>query len=370
MPKIKVAIGIPVYNNSDRIQGLINSILVLTDFPKYDYKIVIYDDGSEDNYIVKNIAAYINQLNTEIPIIRNDSNRGVPFAWNRLTEYYDTEYMVLANDDTRIINKNWLKCLVYFLDNNPSVGCTWFPQLSHNDYVTSQLYPMLTDDIDCLIEKPVIRERFEGGFFGFRKSAWQAIKQPDGSTGFWEDLIAYHEEGDFSMELARQGFTYYLMPFPLVAHFHSMTLSENPSKKLRQFSRYLSKEEYLATLKKQLVFNKSYNINSFKWLKKYLDVSPLDLVRMAKGFFEKRPQVYDSNDYSNLISTAKKLASKDLAHTFLYNNVMFAKKWHCKDISTYRSAVIESFNRYSCLFKKDTITWLDKNLEIRRENIF
>ena len=112
---LKIVIGISVYNNSSNVKNLINSIRSQTNFYKYQYDIVVCDDAS-DEAIFKNIYQFCTSL--DIPIIRNSENKGVPYSWNRLTEYYDTEYMVILNDDTRVIYNNWLNDIVFALDNN------------------------------------------------------------------------------------------------------------------------------------------------------------------------------------------------------------------------------------------------------------
>ena len=350
MAKIKIAIGITVYNDSYTIQNLINSILTLTDFPKDDYKIVILDDGSKDASFVRDLRAYLDQLEIKIPILENGSNKGLPYSWNRLTEYYDTEFMVLANDDTQVLNKHWLKYLVYFLENNPNVGAASFP--------------MLRSKLNS--EKPTIFPVY-GYFFGFKKSAWKMINQPDGSTGFWEDLRLYFEEIDFSFELAKHGFLSCILPVPAaIKHISHVTVTRNPELDYRYFSTYVSKEEYLSMIEKSLRKGRGDKISANKLLKKYLDVSLLDIARaLKKRTINKASELAGEIDGMPCIVT-EKLTGKDLACKRFYNFCMFSKKWNIDiiDIMNADPTIIDMLREYQGLSDKNRLKWLDRYFKI------
>ena len=94
---MKIAIGIPTYNDHQRIINLITSIYTLTKFDG-DYRMVILDDGTKDEKHIDGLKELSEKC--DIPLILNKENKGIPYSWNRLTEYYDdAEYMVLFNDD-------------------------------------------------------------------------------------------------------------------------------------------------------------------------------------------------------------------------------------------------------------------------------
>jgi hypothetical protein len=94
------------------------------------------------------------------------------------------------------------------------------------------------------IGHPLLRHNFCGAFFAFRKEAWRQIRQPDGSIGFWEDLLSYGEEIDFSSELQRAGYWILQLPF-VFEHLHSQTFAAHPDLRLRmKLSPYLSFEKF------------------------------------------------------------------------------------------------------------------------------
>src|SRR4029077_9628836 len=70
------------------------------------------------------------------------------------------------------------------------------------------------------------------------------VKQPDGSVGFWEDLLAYGEEVDFSSECNIRGM--HILQLPVVwEHMQSQTFTSNPAQLIRpKLSPYLDEANY------------------------------------------------------------------------------------------------------------------------------
>ncbi|MBF2074614.1 MAG: glycosyltransferase family 2 protein [Synechococcales cyanobacterium C42_A2020_086] len=231
----RISIGISIYNNSSNVKNLINSIRSLTNFPE-KYNIVVCDDGSDES-VSRSLIAFCDSL--AIPYIQNINNKGVPYSWNRLTEYYDTEYMIILNDDTRVIHKNWLAEVVFALDNNPEVGI-----VDWRENIIDFSGNVLKQTSSYHGKLPKAKLKPSGPFFAFRKNVWKTIKQPDGSTGFWEDLTAYREEMDLAAEFASRGFYTMQLPF-YMEHFKSQTFNGNPDSRLRKtYSDFLTEEEF------------------------------------------------------------------------------------------------------------------------------
>jgi GT2 family glycosyltransferase len=347
MAKIKVSIGIPVYNESHRLKNLINSIYSFTEFSPDKYKIVVVDDGSEDKNIVKDLKRFTGELN--IPLISNETRKGVPYCWNRLTEHYDAEYVVLLNDDTLVKNKYWLKCLVYFLDNNPKAGSVSFPEIVINPRTKK---PHRGYQYINKFKEPIIRYWPLGCFFGFRKKVWERCKQPDGSTGFWEDLITFYEENDFGLELMRKGFYNFTIPFPAMEHWRHQTLDQNPQVYFRKkFSGYLSKDEYLSlkldTIKRFHSFSETKNILG-RYFIKYSIVRKILKIPSVSAII--------GGDYEKPIQGG-------FPNSLIYSGAMMAKKWGRRDFFEYPPADIHRKSIKS--LPKIKLKWLDRDLKER-----
>lgn len=307
---MKIAIGIPTYKDHQRITNLITSIYTLTKFDD-NYSIVMLDDGTKDEKHIDKLKELSEQC--DIPLILNKENKGIPFSWNRLTEYYDdAEYMVLFNDDIQIRSADWLSSILYFLEQN-NCGAVGFP-LMHVNPITGKLaegYNLPNQDsLPGRVGSPV------GCSFAFKRELWKNVKQPDGSTGFWENLISFHEETDFGFELAKAGYDSFMLPCPSVEHWGSQTFANNSELSIRVISPYLPKEEYI-------------------------------------DFLKKAPQ-----KMSIPADVHIKLAEeKDIAYRMTYSRMMFAKKWGCSDYWDVPQQFVH--HMYVDKFPKRIIKWID-----------
>lgn len=319
---LKVAIGIPTYKDCQRIRNLIASIYTFTDFNQSEFRIVMLDDGTpeEHSYFVdelKELSKYYN-----IPLIINDKNYGIPYAWNRLTEYYDAEYVMLFNDDVQVCNSNWLKCAVYFLDNNKQAANIGFP-LIHIDPKTgkkNEQHPLPDETCDPgRVGAPV------GCAFMFRKEIWSRVEQPLQSTpGFPEFFSSFHEETDFGFSVYKLGYHCYMIPFPAVEHWGSQSFANNSELSFREIIDYLPKEEYLDTLKKC-----------------------------------QRPLAIPFETHQKIAEQYNKAFRMD------YSRMLLAKKWGCKDY--WDVPQNEIHERFVYPVQPMNIKWLDNTMNIREK---
>jgi GT2 family glycosyltransferase len=203
------------------------------------------DDGTPDRSYVDKLSELSQEWN--IPLIINSENKGIPYSWNRLTEYYDAEYVILLNDDIQVCSADWLNAFLYFMENNKEVGSIGFP-IIHIDAMTGQPDKQYTkpdvNGVPGRVGSPV------GCCFGFRKDLWAQVKQPDGSTGFYESIRSFYEEIDFGFELSKMGYSNYMIPCPILEHWGSQTFAKNPELSYCEFNDNFSKEKYIDIMKK------------------------------------------------------------------------------------------------------------------------
>ena len=73
---LNISIVIPAYNEEDRINKTLNKIINYFNKNKYNYEIIVVDDGSTDNTV--NVVKTIK--NTKIIILQNNNNEGKGYS--------------------------------------------------------------------------------------------------------------------------------------------------------------------------------------------------------------------------------------------------------------------------------------------------
>jgi len=317
--KCKIGIGAPTYNSVKRLEMLLSSLELYRDYEQ-DYKVVVLDDGTPNLEMRKGVEELA--LRFGVDFIQHETNKGIPAAWNSLTNHFrDIDYMILFNDDI-MVSEHWLRNFVYFMENNPQVGTCGF-QIIHMDYVTGmpdkQYIPPSEDGVPGKVGSPA------GCSFGFRKSLWEKIINPDNSVGFWDSLTSFYEELSFGFEIAKLGYYSFQISTPNLEHYGSRTFSENQVLSVRPIIDYLPKEEYLKRLKE----------NKNLWIS-----------------FERHEEL---------------ALKENLALRMDYARMMFAKRWECDDYLSTPQVSVHS--RYVDILPKIEIKWLDKDGDERKQLI-
>jgi GT2 family glycosyltransferase len=237
-----VSVCVSIYNNIDNFKKLYRSLLANRHAGRYDLEFILHDDGSTRSGVAQDAFEFCAQH--KIRFISSPINRGVAASWNILCQQANADIVALLNDDLLCGPDDWTGHIRSYFDDNPKLGIVYWCQRIV-DPTTGTMRRFTTDSIRTLeAGTPVLRHNFCGAFFAFRRSIWRAIEQPDGSTGFWEDLNTYGEEFDFSAETLRRGYFILQLPFTW-DHLHSQTFAAYPSKRKRNaFSSYLSADEF------------------------------------------------------------------------------------------------------------------------------
>lgn len=321
---IDLLIGIPTYNDYQRINYLLDTIVGITDFGEITYEIVILDDGSKDKAMVAELIEIAEEFNIEL--IEHEKNEGIPKSWNDLARSRDSKYICLFNDDIGVTDPNWARDLIYFFENNKDIGAVGFP-LINIDPNTGKPDKDRADEnrpeiIPGRCGAPV------GCCFGFTRELFNSI------GGFWDELISFHEETDFGFEAAKREHFSYMLPTGLMEHRGSQTFGHNRELSVRKIDeKILSKQRYIQI------------------------VSPLK---------EKWPQVL--NFYSVKEGGQFYLdINGEYVGRMEYSRAMFADKWGV--IGDYEAPQIPVHKRLVDPAPKVNIKWLDCESK-KRETIF
>jgi len=113
----KVFIIIPTWDEREILQQCLDS-LERTDYSNFE--VVVVDNGSEDGS-----ASMVEEQFPDTFVIENDENRGFAVANNqgfRFAMDKGADYVLMLNNDTRIIDEEWLSTIVSVGESNDEIG--------------------------------------------------------------------------------------------------------------------------------------------------------------------------------------------------------------------------------------------------------
>lgn len=248
----KVLIGIPTYSGAQRVDWLLQSIMLrASDEDRkilQNTRIIICDDSAKREHQEK-VTNVVNKWKINgllVEVIINDKNVGVPTSWNNIIKYDaasdssvdNSEIIILLNDDI-IVSRDWLKSIIYFLNNNPKAGSVSPFCCTINECDVDQLlcdvngvakhrsYPSReqTDDFDPTYSKVLPPERrFSplGCLFGFKRSIYDMV------GGFDDRYFAYCDDYDFSTSVCLRGYPSYIINYSACYHIWGGTFGATP----------------------------------------------------------------------------------------------------------------------------------------------
>jgi GT2 family glycosyltransferase len=119
MVNSKVCIIILNWNGKELLKDCLSSLFKLTDYP--NYKVIVVDNGSTDGsveFVKKNFPkAEVLALDKNYGFSKGN-NIGIKYALKK----YKPKYILLLNNDTKIIQKDWLTKLVETAESDEKIG--------------------------------------------------------------------------------------------------------------------------------------------------------------------------------------------------------------------------------------------------------
>jgi len=298
---IKIGIGAPTYNSTVRLERLLTSLYFHQDF-NYSYRTVILDDGTPNQEMRLGVEELAKRF--KVDFIQHTNNCGIPKSWNDLTRHFDTDISILFNDDICICNDNWLKCIVYALQNNEKVAAVGYPLIQidplsglPNKNYSLPNYDTLPGRVGAVV----------GCCFAFKRKIFDEI------GGFDENIKSFYEETDYGFQIAKLGYYSVMLPYPPIEHWGSQTFANN------------------------------FELNI---------MSPDDKICSMEEYREIMSKKYD-------MSRIEPIPGK--VYRMDYSRVYFAKKWGCKDY--YDIPQVEVHHRLVDILPKLQMKYLDKNLK-------
>jgi GT2 family glycosyltransferase len=227
----KVYVVIPNWNGADRIRVCLDSLKAQS----LEHGVVVVDNGSVDGSV-----ELIEKHYPEVVLIRHSKNKGFSGGVNTGIIYalrQKAEYVALLNNDA-VAEKDWLKYLIKFLDNNPKAGIATSKicdsERSHLDS-TGEYYSIWglpyprgrSEDYSDKYDKDIWVFAASGGASLYRISMLEHIGLFD------EDFFAYYEDVDISLRAKLAGWKVAYVPKAVVYHEIGAT-----SGKIKGFTTY------------------------------------------------------------------------------------------------------------------------------------
>lgn len=226
-----ITVGIITYNGPHRVNQCLKSIHKWNDIPNgYKVEIMLVDDGSTASYVGS--TAWVSQ-HWNVPVVFHAENKGISASWNDICRWGNSNYIVMLNDDI-LVNKHWLTCGIYFLDNNDKIGTVGWQQTR-----------ILDEDIELILESEepveIKRDKFTSKLV--EKMEYKQVPEMDMfsagccflmkrevyemTDGFDETYKSYYEESDLGVQLLSKILPSFRIPYCYLYHSWGKTFSEN-----------------------------------------------------------------------------------------------------------------------------------------------
>lgn len=242
---VKVGVGIATYDGAhakstrvERVDELLASLEKHTDPIEGGYDVYVLDDGGRESSFerLKEVCA-----NYGVVVERHEENEGIPKTWNDLTRHFDSEFMVLLNDDLILVD-GWLEALVYFAENNKfaTAGLPMYApkKMSKPETGWRKIKHGWKPFLAYPKKKPQRCPAAPGPCFIFKRTLFDFV------GGFDEEYQSFYEEVDFSLSLAKFGYASYILPYPWIYHVWAMSFAENPELECK-FRMNLSRSRFM-----------------------------------------------------------------------------------------------------------------------------
>jgi GT2 family glycosyltransferase len=212
----KVYVVIPNWNGAERIRACLDSLMAQS----LAHEIIVVDNGSADTSV-----AIIEKDYPGAILIKHSKNKGFAGGVNagiKEAMKLGGQYVALLNNDA-VADKDWLKRLVKFLDDNPKAGIATSKicddKKTHLDS---------TGDLYTAWGLPYPRGRGEAYTDKYDKDTWvfgasggaslYRVKMLELIGLFDEDFFAYYEDVDISFRAQLAGWKVGYVPEAVVYH--------------------------------------------------------------------------------------------------------------------------------------------------------
>ncbi|MCP9470687.1 MAG: glycosyltransferase [Nitrospira sp.] len=216
------SIIIPMYNNLELTKQCLTAMASST--TGVDYEVILVDNGSADG-----TTAFLQTLQGDVQVIRNDENLGFAKACNQGAKAARGKYLVFLNNDT-IPQPNWLGPLVQEVEEHPEVGVVGSKLLYPDGTIQHAGVVFMRESLGPYhiyqkvpADSPAVNRRREfqvvtAACLLIRRDLFEAV------GGFDERFINGFEDVDLCLKVRRRGAQVVYQPRSVLVHLEGQTL--------------------------------------------------------------------------------------------------------------------------------------------------
>jgi len=243
----KVSVLILNYNGLRWLPKCLSSVAA-TDYPNLDVYLV--DNGSTDGSVI-----YVRSSFPSVKLILNHENLGFAEGYNRAISNISSEYVVLLNNDTEVLNPKWIRYLIDKASTDPRmvvVTCEMvsLENRSRLDSVGVMGIPFWRGFVGIGKEEPDKGQYDQEGFEPFAFCGGAALIKRDiflTLRGFDGRFFLYQEDVDLSWRLRLLGYRIGFAHNAQVAHYYS---GSSKTREIDEWKLYYCHRNLLRTILK------------------------------------------------------------------------------------------------------------------------
>jgi GT2 family glycosyltransferase len=218
-----LSVGITTRNRPEALGACLASMAVI---PGLDPEILLFDDGS-----VPPASEIIGQPPIAVRVIRDASSPGYIVGRNRLVAEARGEFVLLLDDDTRLLSAAAIESAIGVMRADARVGAVAFAQAEADGRPWPERMQPSTARVPAVVPS----------FIGFAHLLRRAVFLALG--GYRESFEFYGEEKEYCLRLIDAGYQTVYLPDALVAH-----VPDAATRDRRRYLRCVARNDCLNTL--------------------------------------------------------------------------------------------------------------------------
>jgi GT2 family glycosyltransferase len=217
----RLTIGITTRNRPQALETCLRSLDALRTL---DPEVMVFDDGSDP-------PATTAGASVDVRLLRDPVSPGYIVGRNRLVREAAAPFVLLLDDDTRVLPDGSVARALAVLERDPQVAAVAFAQAEADGRPWPAAMQAARVDYACVVPS----------FIGFahlvRREVFLRL------AGYREDFIFYGEEKEFCLRLIDAGYRTVYLPDALVSH-----LPDAAGRSLTRYLRFVARNDCLTAL--------------------------------------------------------------------------------------------------------------------------
>lgn len=241
----KVSIIIPSKNRQDMCEMILSSLTELTEYP--DYEIILVNNNSDEPGFFEMTDRWKKRMPDKFQCIDDNGTFNFSRLINRGAEVAKGEYLLLLNNDTKVIQADWMELMAGYAQMEP-IGAVGVRLLFPDDTIQ---HAGVVIGLGGIAEHVFAgTDKNENGYFNFLKctnnysgvtAACLMVRKNVFTLvgGFDENLPVEYNDIDFCLKLVDAGYRNVYLPYVSLYHFESVSRG-HPHKTKESYQQHLN----------------------------------------------------------------------------------------------------------------------------------